>query len=1315
MNEKITKERVASALNNLFEDAPSESDVLWNYRKAAAVLEYFSFNEIFPVDAERNKDDALACLHDVSNIVYDENRQPQRSLNETVRREALQRIYNEDGMEGFRRALAANAERPQTGLQKLFEAYLNGETPDIKGQSKIQMLCTAQISSWLHGILENVPEPAAVSQIIAIESLLAPFEFLLNVSAENPDGTFFGRENEINKLYDYVEVHEASSSAQSIIREGREIFNFQQKPPLMIYAPGGTGKSTLLAKFVLDHARYKNTHADDSRFPFVYLDFDNPSLSPAEPLSLLLEAIEQLSVQYPEHSALLLKMRDEWLSRIRPQKRSPVKRSAEKLDFQIENRAPFIEEFAQVINNKVNTDNAPLLFLIDTFEEVQWRSQAFVEGILKFLEDLQSHVPRLRTIISGRSEVKSRTYKIENYVLPPFDPLAAQSFLQKNGVEDLSTAQEIVSRIGGSPLTLRLAAELYKLEGIRQEGIPDLKVKETFFSRLKEETIQAQLYKRILGHIHNDDVKDLAHPGLVLRRITAELIYKVLAEPCEIAVPDMAAAEKLFEELKKEIALVSVEDKAVLRHRPDVRSLMLKLLKDTQAEKVRQIHENAVKFYENSDDDISSRTEEIYHRLSLGLDRAKLDERWRANLQFRRDDIEELPPKSQAYLAAHLQIEVDQSIWNEADFEDWERYVVRAARELIKADKPDDALELIRRRKDGEKSSEILVIEREIKIKRARLEELKGKSFTEANKLPMSDWYSPVMLVQTLINTISYFLVGEKSSSGTVSSLKAPFFDYSKELIRTIDDFKTINEIETKEIWIDYVSDVGDGWNSTYSVAYNLAKPRLEVAGQTLNRGELLIFGGDIVYPRASMQAYKDRVMVPYQMAFKAGGTGTSAPVSDIVNLNKEPHVFALPGDTDWYDNLFAFKKIFCSYYYNNRSFADGWQTRQKQNYFALKLPHNWWLFGFDLQLGRNLDENQLQYFESVCENMQAGDKVILCVQQPYWTTAIKYQNLTDSSGFNEWSLERIEDFLGRRGISINVYLAGGLHHYRRFENEEEGIQKITAGGGGAFLHPTHDFDFRKMENSRHNENYVLKADYPSPEESRKQDWKLLYDFFPKNKTFGIITGVAYAILAWLIQGQVWQEFSWSKTFIFTLSGLAAQPFAALSLIAMLLGFIFFTDSNSKAFKYIAGFIHGLTNLTAIFFASWFGFLISDWIVKQNGIENPAFIILIKFQCIITIAFFTGYFLGSIIMSIYLFVSIHFFGRHDNEAFSALRIEDYKNFLRLHINDSGDLTIYPLKIDKVQRDWKPIYGYYEPADSNSANEPQLIETPIVVK
>ena len=47
-------------------------------------------------------------------------------------------------------------------------------------------------------------------------------------------------------------------------------------------------------------------------------------------------------------------------------------------------------------------------------------------------------------------------------------------------------------------------------------------------------------------------------------------------------------------------------------------------------------------------------------------------------------------------------------------------------------------------------------------------------------------------------------------------------------------------------ITIDYVADLGDGWDSTYSVAWSLAQPELEVENDVapLTRGEILVMGG---------------------------------------------------------------------------------------------------------------------------------------------------------------------------------------------------------------------------------------------------------------------------------------------------------------------------------------------------------------------------------------------------------------------------------------------------------------------------------------
>ena len=593
-------------------------------------------------------------------------------------------------------------------------------------------------------------------------------------------------------------------------------------------------------------------------------------------------------------------------------------------------------------------------------------------------------------------------------------------------------------------------------------------------------------------------------------------------------------------------------------------------------------------------------------------------------------------------------------------------------------------------------------------------------------KPEMVEWYNPFQLRDTAIKTAISTIIGENADPRLVGvpTTGGTFFDYSKELEKVERDFKSSDD-ERKEIWIDYVSDVGDGWNPTYSVAYSLARQKIELSdGKSLERGEILIFGGDGVYPTASSDEYEERLVQPYRMAFNASRTAETATDDDSkkVDLKKKPHVFALPGNHDWYDSLVAFQKIFCTHIINKRTFAGAWQTRQKRSYFALKLPNKWWLLGVDLQLSHNIDVPQLEYFESIADQMKPEDKVILCVPEPYWVKAIKYEEYTDVFAKKEESIEKLEKFFEDRKISIKLYLAGDLHHYRRFQSEDgQRIQKITAGGGGAFLHPTHDFDFSKNSAGKEKDakSFTLKGEYPPADVSRRQDWKNLYGFLWNNKTFGIVTAILYPLLALLIHGEIDGKFHWTNLFTTTFNRLIEEPSALLIVILMLFGLIFFTDSTSKIQKYLGGAIHGLFHLAAVFVLGWLGFFLmlwtlgidtSNYLLYRNA--HPTLTNSVWFFWVLVVCSIGGYIIGSFIMGVYLFISLHLRGRHDNEAFSALKIEDYKNFIRLHIDEDGKLTIYPFKIEKVERDWIDVKADEEIVSRQPKNEikPELIET-----
>src|SRR5207253_3893607 len=139
----------------------------------------------------------------------------------------------------------------------------------------------------------------------------------------------------------------------------------------------------------------------------------------------------------------------------------------------------------------------------------------------------------------------------------------------------------------------------------------------------------------------------------------------------------------------------------------------------------------------------------------------------------------------------------------------------------------------------------------------------------------MVGWYDPLQLIDTGVQVAVSELIGSRSDYRVIEALSPAqeVFDYASDA----------------EVWIDYVADLGDGWDSTYAIASTLAAEQLEVralaAGSiTTPRGKILIMGGDQVYPTASRDAYQERTVGPYTCALEE----SSPP---------HPELFAIPGN----------------------------------------------------------------------------------------------------------------------------------------------------------------------------------------------------------------------------------------------------------------------------------------------------------------------------------------------------------------------------------------------------------------------------------
>ena len=111
-----------------------------------------------------------------------------------------------------------------------------------------------------------------------------------------------------------------------------------------------------------------------------------------------------------------------------------------------------------------------------------------------------------------------------------------------------------------------------------------------------------------------------------------------------------------------------------------------------------------------------------------------------------------------------------------------------------------------------------------------------------------------------------------------------------------------LSKDQEDQLWVDFVADTGDGFASTYTVAWLQSQPTLTIDGKETQRGALLLLGGDQVYPDATYPNYMNRFRKVFDWAF---------PDSGEPDDSKHPPVFAIPGNHDWYDGLKYFLAFF--------------------------------------------------------------------------------------------------------------------------------------------------------------------------------------------------------------------------------------------------------------------------------------------------------------------------------------------------------------------------------------------------------------------
>jgi len=542
---------------------------------------------------------------------------------------------------------------------------------------------------------------------------------------------------------------------------------------------------------------------------------------------------------------------------------------------------------------------------------------------------------------------------------------------------------------------------------------------------------------------------------------------------------------------------------------------------------------------------------------------------------------------------------------------------------------------------------------------------------------PMVRWFDPHQLLDTALRVL-------------LSGMFSSYADNRESQAR--EPAEVTDRSGQADLWLDYVADLGDGWNSTYTMARLLAADELtlERDGEThaTERGRLLVMGGDAVYPVPKADEYENRMLGPYRAALPG-----------IADEAAAPELFAVPGSHDWYDGLVNFTSIFC----RNR-WIGGWKTRQRRSYFALKLPNGWWLWGIDIQFGASVDEVQLQYFAAVAADQLApGDRIILCMSK----------EVESGRKQSEVHSDRDVEFLEREiiqpaGAEVLVYFKSGKHYYSRYEEQDGPRHHIESGGGGAFLHPTHNLPERiDIPGARGAADYRRAGTYPSAAVSkrlRKRIWLMPAYNLPLAAVFGTVQ----VLLAFML-GLHLDDRHVSLGVGDLLSAMWESPTAfllSLLVLASLVGMVRFAHDASGIGRVLLGLAHSTLQVASVAGVM----LAASYLSSALGLEGVSSLL-----AFLGLVWLLGGVSGLMGMAGYLWAT-GYIGLHGTEAYAPLHHQDHKHFLRLHIQADGILTVFPIGVDRVGRKWTlcPDADAHAPWFAPVGPEPQshLIEQPI---
>lgn len=575
---------------------------------------------------------------------------------EAERVSVLARVLGSEGFPGLARVRSEVSESDDTPLQRALDAVVLGSRQPLEELTVAELSAALQVRRWLSNAaalanrsadVELGPSAEAITARLARLDLLAPIDALLANGC-------LGRDEELERLRRWRV-------------EGPSFGAFDAFGVMVVHGIGGMGKSTLVARFIRELAEATERGEKQG---WAYIDFDRLPFRTGSTAAVLDELLRQVSTQFPE----LRRMIDAYT---RDARHLDTRRGLEAYD-QLElnkERTFHVGQILKAVTDLSPGDRSePFVLVLDTFEELESLRDPYDRPqsipLIETLRMMSSQVPHLRVVVSGRSRPNPDLLPIRDEQAILVDELPADAAVQLLDVFvkgrspamvplPSALARDVIKMVGGSPLTLKLAARVLAEQG--PSAIDDSARRAAALGEVRSEFVRGFLYQRIIEHLEprdlglrddryesvRDALRDVGRAALAVRRLTPGVIQQVLL-PALGRHSDPGIASQLFQSLGLHTSLHQAWDQGVLVLHEDLRRPGLAALRYDDGELVYAVHECAATYFESLADDWAP-AEHVYHRLMLGEPPDALADRLTAEvLSSLERSLAELPPPAAA-------------------------------------------------------------------------------------------------------------------------------------------------------------------------------------------------------------------------------------------------------------------------------------------------------------------------------------------------------------------------------------------------------------------------------------------------------------------------------------------------------------------------------------------------------------------------------------------------------------------------------------------------------------------------------------------